>query len=125
MSIPNLIHKIKSSINIDRLTVVYLLIIIGVGVSSFGLGRLSANNSNTDNNKDIITIKEADNPVGSLNTVNNVSLADRRYVASKNGKMYYGLNCAGAKRIKGENQIWFNTKEDAEKSGFTLSSTCN
>jgi hypothetical protein len=34
------------------------------------------------------------------------------------------LGCSGANRIKPENEIWFSTKEEAEKSGFTLSTTC-
>ena len=115
MSIHNLIHKINSRIGLDKLTLIYLLIIIGVGVSSFGLGRLSINNKPREDAN--IAITETKNLLESQPT-------EKRYVASKNGKMYYSLGCSGAKRIKLENEIWFNTKEDAEKSGYTLSTTC-
>jgi hypothetical protein len=65
---------------------------------------------NIDNNK--ISNLQSDQP------------QERRYVASKNGKMYYSLGCSGAKRIKKENEVWFSTSLDAEKSGYTRSSTC-
>ena len=124
MSIPNIFDKIKVKASIDRMTIVYLCIIVGVGLSSFGLGRLSVVPDQANNDPITIT-NEPKSALEGGNTTKEVNMADRRYVASKNGKMYYSPNCSGAKRIKIENQIWFSTKEDAEKSGFTLSSTCN
>ena len=47
-----------------------------------------------------------------------------KYVASKNGKLYYPVNCKGANRIKPDNRVWFDTVTDAEKSGYTPSSSC-
>lgn len=47
-----------------------------------------------------------------------------KYVASKNGTKYYLPSCGSANRIKEENKIYFNTKEEAEAAGFTPSSTC-
>ena len=44
MSIHNLIDKIKSKTDIDNMTIVYLSIIVGVSIGSFGLGRISVNN---------------------------------------------------------------------------------
>ena len=135
MSIPNILHKIKGNTGIDKTTVMFLFIIVGVGISSFGLGRLSlSNNSSGSGNINLaITEKEKVGESTDLGTnINNsdisttpsIQSSEKKYVASKNGKMYYSLGCSGAKRIKTENEIWFSTKEDAEKSGFTLSSTC-
>jgi len=129
MSIPNLIDKIKSKTGIDNMTFMYLLIIVGVGISSFGLGRLSVSDRGSikDNN---MPIKELEGSTESLNTkdgntlITQVNGGEKRYVASKNGKMYYSLGCSGAKRIKPENEVWFGSKEEAEKSGYSLSSTC-
>jgi hypothetical protein len=128
MSIPNLIHKIKGNIDIDKSTFLYLFIIVGVGISSFGLGRLSISNSEV---KNISITTEAGSLKENQSSNNNLASAiqptpsgEKRYVASKNGKMYYSLGCSGAKRIKPANEVWFSTKEDAEKSGFTLSTTC-
>jgi len=58
-----------------------------------------------------------------IHVINNNS-KEKRYVASKNGKLYYSLGCSGAKRISEKNKIWFATSEEAEKSGFTFSSSC-
>ncbi|MBI5912840.1 hypothetical protein HY839_00135 [Candidatus Azambacteria bacterium] len=44
------------------------------------------------------------------------------YVASKNGSKYYLTTCKNT--IKEANKVYFNTREDAEKAGFTPSQTC-
>jgi len=132
MSISDLMYKIKStfrSVDIDKVTLVYLCIIVGVGIGSFGLGRLSVDDNSNDSgsiiiteNKDSLLSQDKNNYDNSV--IQPISSAERRYVASKNGKMYYPLGCSGAKRIKPENEVWFSTAEDAEKSGYTLSVTC-
>jgi hypothetical protein len=47
------------------------------------------------------------------------------YVASKSGKNYYLVGCSGVKRIKEENKVYFDTKEEAEKKGLLPSKTCS
>lgn len=44
------------------------------------------------------------------------------YMASKNGSKYYLTTCKST--IKEANKVYFKTKEDAEKAGFTPSQTC-
>jgi hypothetical protein len=131
MSIPDIFDKIKQNTGIDKVTVLYLFIIIGVGIASFGLGRLSLDNKFDPKGNNNWIISEKENVLENQNvdnsnvlTASSIQSGEKRYVASKNGKMYYSLGCSGAKRIKPENEIWFSTKEDAEKSGFTFSSTC-
>ncbi|HEY9480781.1 MAG TPA: hypothetical protein VIR98_00940 [Candidatus Paceibacterota bacterium] len=46
------------------------------------------------------------------------------YVASKNGTKYHLPNCIGAKSISDANKIWFATKADAEKAGYTPAGNC-
>ncbi len=46
------------------------------------------------------------------------------YVASKSGTKYYLPWCGAAKKIKEENKVWFATKADAEKAGYTPASNC-
>lgn len=131
MSITDIIYKIKQNTGIDKVTLLYLFIIIGVGISSFCLGRLSIGgdiNKNGNINGVIIGEENAREDNKIINNENlpatSIQSSEKRYVASKNGKMYYSLGCSGSKRIKPENEVWFSTKEDAEKSGFTLSATC-
>lgn len=55
-------------------------------------------------------------------------LAERKsignYAASKNGKKYYLNGCSGVKRIKIENLIYFNTKQEAELAGYEPAENC-
>ena len=46
------------------------------------------------------------------------------FVASINGKAYYPANCEAAKRIKEENRIWFENKEEAEAEGYKPAQNC-
>lgn len=46
------------------------------------------------------------------------------YVASKSGIKYHLPSCSGAKRIKEENKVWFDTKEQAAAAGYTPASNC-
>jgi len=48
----------------------------------------------------------------------------KNYVASKNGTKYYLPTCAGVKRIKAENKIWFNTVAEAQARGLTPATNC-
>lgn len=48
----------------------------------------------------------------------------RRYVASKNGTKYHLPTCPGAKRIKEENKIWFDSKTEAEQAGYEPAKNC-
>lgn len=49
---------------------------------------------------------------------------DTRVVASKNSDKYHYSWCSGAKRIKPENQIWFNSAQEAEAKGYVLAGNC-
>lgn len=130
MSIHNFANKIKSKMGIDNITIFYLLIIIGVAIGSFGLGRISAPegvkeaNNRPNSTKEGLVVANKSNTIVEGDLIPQLGQKEKKYVASKNGKMYYTPNCGGASRIKSENEIWFSSKEDAEKSGYVLSSTC-
>ena len=132
MSINDFMNKIKGKIGVDRTTLLCLCIVILVGLSSFGLGRLSvtSDESNSDikleNSNTGIVKGEIGKSTQVENTIDNVgnSPKEKMYVASKNGKLYYTANCGGAKRIAPKNEVWFANNTDAEKSGYTLSASC-
>jgi hypothetical protein len=46
------------------------------------------------------------------------------FVASKKGKKYYPVNCAGAKSLAEANRIYFQTAGEAEAKGYSLSTSC-
>lgn len=75
-----------------------------------------------------ITIRQIDMPMAPVSTEKEPAKAEMpalgKYVASKNGKKYYLPTCSGAKSILAANKIWFQTKEEAEKRGYSASATC-
>lgn len=122
MSIPNFVNKIKGVRSIDTTAFLYVLIIIGVGVSAFGLGRLSARDKGLSSisTVSVISLAQQSSPVSLVPP--NASLMP--YVASKNGKLYYTTSCSGAKRIATKNEVRFMTAYEAEQAGYTASPSC-
>ncbi|MFC1751649.1 hypothetical protein ACFLY5_00700 [Patescibacteria group bacterium] len=102
--------------------IVIILIILLVGVISFGLGRISmflankvpvsVNLANVSTGDDAVTTKQG------------FVVEEKLYVVSRNGTKYHYPWCSGAQRIKEENKIWFATKEEAEKAGYTPAANC-
>lgn len=122
-----ILEKIKSVVSGD---VFVVLVIVFVGLSSFGLGRLSALGgermhvqilepsqhaavigSTVGGSKDVSPIPEVENIGG-------------QYVGSKKGTKYHFPWCGGAAQISEENKIWFDTKEEAEKAGYGPAGNC-
>lgn len=113
------------------------LLIIGVSLVSFVLGRLSVTEK-SDVIEQKTQIVESNTQSASASTNRDVANTERTvstqsaqssdaqgaYVASKSGTKYHLPWCGGAKRIKEENKIWFATKEDAEKAGYTPAANC-
>lgn len=49
---------------------------------------------------------------------------EQEIIASKNGSVYHYIWCPGAKQIKEENKIYFNSKQEAEKAGYRAAKNC-
>lgn len=131
MSIHDFLYKIKRGMTNGNFMPVYLIIIILVGFSSFGLGRLSMMDKvYTDTIKSTSTILKEEKSISDYSTIKQKQIQSAdvfkngNYVASKNGKLYYSTSCKGANRIKEENKVWFDTASDAEKSGYSASTSC-
>ena len=60
-----------------------------------------------------------------LNNKVETKVLDTRVVASKNSDKYHYTWCAGAKKIKEENKVWFSSAEEAESKGYTLAGNCS
>jgi hypothetical protein len=125
------------------------LTVIVVAVGAFGLGRLSA----TTNTQEPVRIEQVDldkttmvvttersgvvsDQVPKVNLTASVgnltaeaqpvnSLANTsKVVVSKNGTKYHLPECSGAKQIKEENKVWFNSIAEAQKAGYTAAANC-
>lgn len=123
----HILEKIKSAVSGD---VFVVLVIVFVGISSFCLGRLSALETRKMPIQMLLPRQEAatfegvSGPENEPSTVPEVANLGGQYVASKNGTKYHFPWCGGAARIAEENKIWFNSKEEAEKAGYTPAGNC-
>lgn len=130
-----LTQKVKEWIGENKSDLYIALIIFLVGLSGFGLGRLSVlwpekEAVKVTNQGDEITGRAND----ALKAVENISSppdaktpsanSRSKFVASKNGTAYHYPWCPGALKIKEENKIWFQTKEEAEKRGYRPAGNC-
>ena len=131
MSITDFTNKIKGIEKFDSFTLLYLFIVVFVGISAFGLGRLSVGNVVKSavfypQSEGII---QTEPQIGKIVSQQGVPLnndsTEKRYLASKNGKLYYSVGCSGAKRIAEKNIIWFSTTTEAELAGYKVSTSCN
>jgi hypothetical protein len=128
------IKKCKLKLKPYEQDVILVTIIILVALISFGLGRLSK----IRENRTPITIENAvRNILASTPSVDTATTAtkpgfvansatreEKLFVASKNGTKYHYPWCPGALNIKEENKIWFSSKEQAEKAGYTRAGNC-
>lgn len=121
-------EKIKYFIESDKgKDILTIIIVILVGLGSFGIGRLSKENSSsgikiTYPNQEATAIKAFDSVQSTTNTSQKGS---KGYFASKRGNKYYPIDCSSGKTIKEENRVYFNSSIEAEKGGYQLSSSCN
>jgi hypothetical protein len=134
-SIQEMFDKFKFFIKDDAFF--YSAVIVLVAIVCFGLGRWSVSDSYKNNTvKGLETIKltqPASVPLSQsvksstssvTSTVGPVAVTERKYVGSKSGTKYHLLTCAGAKTIKETNKIYFSSKEDAQKQGYSPAGNC-
>lgn len=136
----NLLEKVKAFIVGHNRELFLTILVILLGSLSFGLGRLSILWSQ----KEPITIEKhtpnqpppPGDVAGATITVPAETTATKppppppsssiegKFVASKRGTAFHFPWCPGAKQIKAENKIWFQTKEEAVKAGYKPAGNC-
>jgi hypothetical protein len=117
-------------------TFFYSAVVVLVAIVCFGLGRWSVEdslkNSQIKGLEGIKMTQEASLPLAEVSktsssspkTAINETVAEKTYVGSKSGTKYHLLTCAGAKTIKETNKIYFSSKEDAKKNGYSPAQNC-
>jgi len=133
-SIQEMFDKFKYLLKDDAFF--YGSLIVLVAVISFGLGRWSVASmvpTNAEKAQNTIQINQsAAIPVATeaqysstTPTVTTPLIAtEPQYVGSRSGTKYHLLWCPGAKQIKEENKVFFATKEEALKAGYTPAANC-
>ncbi|MEK7538340.1 MAG: hypothetical protein AAB552_00720 [Patescibacteria group bacterium] len=114
--------------------VFFILVVMLVAFGSFGLGRLSKIESTKTpvriENAPIVTDETfkmlgADSSKPNSLSANVAEMtSEAELVGSKNGTKYHYPWCSGANRITESNRIYFASKSDAEKAGYTPASNC-
>jgi hypothetical protein len=92
-------------------------IVVLVGLSAFGLGRLSVTAG--EGPRLVIRLPDA-----STQTAAAYMAGQGAYVASKGGTKYYLPSCSGVSRIREENKVWFATVQEALSAGYTAAANC-
>ncbi len=142
MSIEHIRLKIKSRegetekssfFNLDN-DIFVVIIIILVAFASFGMGRLSAQTQEKTpivfSEKMPASLEKLESSYSSPELTSAVansfdsSSKSGSIVVSKNGTKYHFPWCSGAKRIKEENEIWFNNEQEAREAGYTPAANC-
>lgn len=110
-----------------KIKLYYILLIVLVAFSSFGLGRLSQTTQN-DGQVSIIypagdqvanTIQASPKPAPKAG-----DMGSNSFVASNKGSKYYPISCSAADSLKEENKVYFSTETEAQTAGYTKSSSC-
>ncbi len=101
-------------------SVFYTILILLVGIGSFGLGKYSVAPEIERSPPQVVL--STNTPASVTNAVQQAESA--QYVGSKNGSKYHFLWCPGASQMKEENKIFFNTIEEAKGAGYTPAANC-
>ncbi len=132
-------EKIKQFVESEKgKDIMVVLIVILVGFGAFELGRLSKSGSSSGIKIEYNGEVEPANVLSALKesklisspkvteskTTTNQSATNKNFFASNRGKKYYPVGCSAGDSLKQENRIYFETREDAEKAGYVLSSSC-
>lgn len=111
-------RKIKSFMADDR--IFYSIVILIVAGASFGLGRLSVQQSVGESAAAVAPVVFTDAPVVDKEAIT----AGRAVVGSKKGTKYHLPTCTGASQIAEENKITFASEEEARSFGYSPAGNC-
>ncbi|HXK41143.1 MAG TPA: hypothetical protein VJ046_03565 [Candidatus Paceibacterota bacterium] len=131
----NILSKFVDAVKRSQYEVFIGSCVILIALISYNLGQINSLKKTSISVKESTDLKadifDAANPQppalegrGSLNNIERQKL-DTRVVVSKNSDKYHYSWCSGAKRIKPENQIWFNSAQEAESKGYVLAGNCS
>jgi len=144
-NIPISLSKIKDILDI-KYDLFVIMIIILIGLTGFGLGKLSTLEKGRKNIEirpaKIVKTKDGNIDLVAIDSISEIENSPKNkeilsakaliasenskgyLVASKSGKKYHFPWCAGASQITDKNKIWFDTYDEAIKAGYSPASNC-
>jgi len=126
-------EKLKTHLQSDQVFIILILVL--VGVASFGLGRLSVlpNHFEAHPGEARVLITPSSGMRSSVDTtlrdspaptVDTNATSPQPVVASRSGTKYHLLTCPGASQIKAANRIEFASPAEARAAGYTPAANC-
>ncbi len=135
-----MINKLTQFVKDNQNDIVLIIGIILISLISFGAGRLFEAGRLTNQpinygSEKIINIDQniaAESPTPSPNKnpnqqtpqIQTDSAGSLQIIGNKSSKIYHYPWCSGAKNMKEENKIFFNSTEEAKKAGFKPAGNC-
>jgi hypothetical protein len=127
--IAKIAHKYKTQLLRGAGEWVLPLCLVLVGLTAFGLGRLSV--IGEEGPRLIVRLPDGTTQTAATYAATVATKAPvapeaaaGEIVASKNGTKYYTPGCSGSSRIKEENKVFFATIESAEAAGYSKAANC-
>ena len=117
--------KIKAFLGDEQLFTALLVVV--VGLASFGLGRLSVLRETPLEGPPEVPVSQHVGVVVRQQTApsgGEVTVTPGAYVGSKNSNKYHLPWCPGAETISEANRVWFKTKAEAEAAGYIPAGNC-
>lgn len=121
----SILEQIRWFIRDNQSDIVLIIGIILISLISFGAGRLTS--QSISKSKQIINTDQnetARNSPAALMDENKPQTSPVQIVGNKNSKIYHYPWCSGAKNMKEENKIIFNSAEEAKNAGYIPAGNC-
>lgn len=126
-----MLTQFRKFVQKNQSDIVLIIGIILIALISFGAGRLTVPQKEpiVIENQGVKAIQQTakiyqEDKNTSSDESSGVGENQGKLVGSKNSDKYHLPECAGAKKIKPENQIWFQSEEEAQKAGYKPAGNC-
>ena len=100
----------------------FILLLLSIALSSFALGIVYERNAYLIAHP--IEQKHTDELVNIWKREQEGVWFQKKFFASKNGKVYYPVSCKAGERIAEENRVYFQDEVEAQSSGYRKSKVC-
>lgn len=122
----NILAKIGDWVKVYQKDIFMVFCMVLITIIGYNLGKINSLKQTSVTISDVAAdIYSASNQEGIIKTNNKPAVVDKRVVVSKNSDKYHFTWCSGAKRIKEENKLWFETEASAQAAGYTKAGNCN
>ncbi len=121
-----MINKITLFVKDNQNDMILIIGVILISLISFGAGRLTRQPIEDGPELTINTVQDAARKTSTEITNENLKqeVPKIQIIGNKNSKLYHYPWCSGAKNMKEENKVFFNSIEEAKKAGYKPASNC-